>query len=284
MPGVHHPCRRRPLPPIEKSHPHIAKQIVATALKKKLTPGVDRAITFICVRCKKTFRRRVDNVVRSGKVVCRGCSTSPDSLAELVVVKRIKILMQKLCDQGVVRSYEVIRNRKVSVAELASVKQVSKKPLRWDITVVSKVGATDYVQGMRTQLVHIELDGRQHFCFSALWHKGSQEVYRRSITQDRIKDDIVRNSTSSGYGARFKRVSLLRVALVRPLSKHQENKHRCLRQRKQDTKLAIKEAADVSEQFLIQELTDPQEGHNVKLHPPGVYAGDAGQAAAPGHA
>ena len=179
------------------------------------------------------------DTVRPGRTICRGCSASPESIAEKRAMQRVGAVMAQLQAQSVVRSYNIIKNRKLSVAELASVGKVSKAPLRWDITVLAKVGAADDNEGLQTQLVHIELDGRQHFRFSKLWHKENQAVYRRSLDCDNIKDNIVLRSATSRYGKRFKRVSLLRVALVKPSPSGQQR-----RQRMRDTKRAINKVTD----------------------------------------
>ena len=223
---------------------------------------MDRSVTFRCKRCGHAFRKRVDNVVRSGRAICRDCSSSPDPVAERRVVQSSEAAMAKLLNEGVVRTYRVIRNRKVSAAELASVHKTSKRALRWDITVEAKVGAPDHQGGIQTQLVHIELDGWQHFRFSALWHKGSESIYHRSMECDKIKNSVVRASTMSHYGNRFKRVSLIRVALVRP------------------KKTAIDEAIAAIESFLRHEFVGTEEdvGNaqgieicNVKFHPAIMY-------------
>merc|ERR1711977_201031 len=256
-----------------------------------VTPGIDKAITFVCTRCRSAFRKRVDNTVRSGRAVCRDCSTSPDSNSERRVVQCAEAVMSKLREQGKVVTYSVIRNRKVSVSELASVREKSSssssnRRLRWDITVEAKVGVADQGNGLQTQLAHIELDGWQHFRFSALWHKGSRNVYNRNVECDRIKDSIVRKSTTSRYGARFKRVALLRAALVRPLpSQYDGEEHERRLRNRRDTKRAVEEAIEAIEPFLRREfgggLVDVHaaavaggsgDSGNLQLHPPEAYA------------
>lgn len=238
-----------------------------------MTPRTGFATTFRCTRCKGTYRKRVDNVeVRSDKHLCRCCSMSPDSMAEQLITRRTRATMSLLQTQGFVRSYNVVRNKKLSVAELSSVDEISKHPLYWDITVVAKLGKADKIDGMQTQLVHIELDGWQHFRFSSLWHKGMQKMHLRSIAQDHIKDSIIQKSTSSSYGARFKRVSMLRVALVRPTWKDHERGCRSKRQRGRHIKGVIQEASDEANRFLMQEFTAPQEGQNLRVYPAETYA------------
>lgn len=270
------PSRCTPLSTVATSHPHIASQIVSPVLAETATPGIDRAITFQCTRCRTLFRKRVDNVVRSGRAICRGCSASPESVAEQRAMQRTEIVMGRLKAQGAVQSYTITKNRKVSVAELASVGKVAaKSPLRWDITVVAKVGAADEVGGLQTQLVHIELDGWQHFRFSKLWHKDSKATYNRSLECDRTKDAIVCNSTTSRYGQRFRRISLLRAALVKPKLSQQERhgKHRHKRQSRRDKRHAVNEAINAIEPFLINEFNRTEHiGDNLQLHPPEAYS------------
>lgn len=286
MPSHHHRGRRPALPPVATTHPHIANQIVSPWLARTVTPGIDKAITFVCTRCRSAFRKRVDNTVRSGRAICRDCSTSPDSNSERRVVQSTEAVMSKLREQGKVLTYRIIRNRKVSVSELVSVRKTSSssspnRRLRWDITVEAKVGIANEGNGLQTQLAHIELDGWQHFRFSALWHKGSRNVYNRNVECDRIKDSIVRKSTTSRYGARFKRVALLRAALVRPLPSQSDGNERWHRR---DTKRAVDEAIEAIEPFLTREFGGLVDVHaaavaggsgdsgNLQLHPPEAYA------------
>ena len=229
---------------------------------------LDRTTTFRCRRCNAAFRKRADGnaVVRPDRAVCRGCSSSPDARAELKVARRAEEVMARLQSQGAVRGYTVLRNSKVTGAELASVEAhhaLPERPLRWDVTVVAKVGATDQPEGLQTQLAHIELDGWQHFRFSS--HGKSQEAFCRSAAHDRIKDAVVRRSGTSRYGARFRRVSLLRAALVRP---HHRSRDR--RQQGRDTRRAIGEAVAAVEPFLTREFSEAGRG-SLQLFPPEAY-------------
>lgn len=200
------------LPPIAQTHPHIATQIASAQLRKTLTGGVARLITFVCKECHRLFRKRADNVVRSGRALCRNCSACPDSKQEQQVVQTLTATMESLRTEGVVCSYNIKRNLMVSKAELFSVpssRTLCRRPLKWDITIIAKIRSANE-RSIHTQKIHIELDGVQHFRFSKLWH-GSNAVFLRAKQQDSVKDSIVERAQFSSYGKRFKRISLLRL-------------------------------------------------------------------------
>lgn len=268
------PKYRRRHPPLCQSHPHIAAQIVSPWLRKSITAGVDRPILFNCDTCASVFRKRVDNVVTLGRATCRECSASPDSRFERVVFSRTEAAMRRVQQQNEagryvdVISFSVRRNTKLTKAEVASVPVqnglfVASRPLRWDITVTAKV--RDTVQDddgicrsvTCTQLLHIELDGVQHFRFSPLWHRNNRQAYLRSKEQDRVKTAVANASASSRYGRRFRRVSLLRLAMHRRCQENGDSERNLL---------------GVIDDFVERQLMKQSSEDRVVFHPADAYS------------
>lgn len=249
--------RTAKLAPVSQTHPHIASQIASPLLKRTMTAGVDRCITFVCVDCQRLFRKRVDNVVRSGRARCRTCSPCPDSTNEKKLMQALEAVLCSLRAQGNVCSYTISRNAIISKAELASVPlkpTLTVRPLRWDITIVAKLRYDTDCGSIHTQKIHLELDGPQHFRFSQLWHKKSHAVYERSKEQDGIKNAIVEASRVSSYGRRFRRVSLLRMAVSGKLSA-----------------LDLARACDFVESELCHNAIVACGSNNVNFYPPSMY-------------
>ncbi len=187
---------------LAKTHPHIAKYVMSSAFRKVVTRKERRYIAFRCLQCRKPFRERVHKLVRQGRAACDSCFASQGSCVEEMVVQHTEAVMTRLQRQGVVRCFQVTRNQKLTKAEMASVvvvplrgdDGVSASLLRWNVTVTAKVGtADDGSAGIQTQLLHIEV------------------VDDNNAMMTMIKDAVVKAAVTSAYGARFKKVGLLRV-------------------------------------------------------------------------
>merc|ERR1711959_450532 len=182
--------------------------------------GDRRCIAFRCIRCRNPFRERVQKLVRQGRAACDSCCASVSSRAEEMVVEHTKAVMQRLQRQGVVRCFQVTKNQKLTKAEIASVAAedgVSAPLPRWNVTVTAKVGtADDGSAGIQTQLLHIEVTT------AAVKDAAATKMMM-------IKDTVVKAAATSAYGARFKKVGLLRV--VSPQVEEEEEEEGAARYR-----------------------------------------------------
>ena len=190
---------------LAKTHPHIAKYVMSSAFRKVVTRKERRYIAFRCLQCRKPFRERVHELVRQGRAACDSCFASQGSCVEEMVVEHTEAVMTRLQRQGVVRCFQVTRNQKLTKAEVASVVVPRRGDdgsvsasllLRWNVTVTAKVGtADDGSAGIQTQLLHIEVVDDNNNAMMTMM----------------IKDAVVKAAVASAYGARFKKVGLLRV-------------------------------------------------------------------------